>query len=150
MRVRYPILLISKVVPVDAFLSQPIAINDSPALHHKAGDNSVEKSIAIVEVALLLASAERPEILNRLGHFFREQFKHNAAQELVTNCDVHVGLWMVCRKLRHHEFCLLFFLIVEAGTRGPTSQSFHLFFLPLEFLLSYQVVEPAALFILWL
>jgi hypothetical protein len=69
-------------------------------LHHEFGDDTVERGALEVEglAALahaLLASAERTEVLRRLGRDVRVQLIDDAASSLATNGDIHENLLLL-------------------------------------------------------
>ena len=70
--VRNPGGFIRKVISIDALVAVALGVDNATALHHKAWDNAVEKSVCVVQVASTLTSAQRSEILDCYRDFFRE------------------------------------------------------------------------------
>lgn len=79
-------ILILKFLSIDTLSSRPIAHGEVSALYHEGFDHTVEaRSLEVQWLALsiltdaLLASAQRTEVLGRLGHNVIVKLEHDLA-----------------------------------------------------------------------
>eukprot|EP00406_Dinophysis_acuminata_P010839 CAMPEP_0179225662 /NCGR_PEP_ID=MMETSP0797-20121207/8421_1 /TAXON_ID=47934 /ORGANISM="Dinophysis acuminata, Strain DAEP01" /LENGTH=238 /DNA_ID=CAMNT_0020932681 /DNA_START=27 /DNA_END=743 /DNA_ORIENTATION=- len=83
-------VLVLELLAVDGLAASAVAVGEVPALEHEVLDDAVELRALVAEP--LLAGAERPEVLRRLGDLLAVQAHDDAALLHPADRDVEVDL----------------------------------------------------------